>query len=441
MVDKHTPDDIETSDDEPAKFEGVWLGHVRYGVKKHRTLTVANTGRVPATITFVDRPVGAGQQAGVSPVWLTLKIDDDCLKHSDHPVETSRRTLEPGDSCNVELSLRILDPHLIKAFNEGINQLDDILVLRVENGRDHFIPVRGKWLESSLGRSIDKLIRLPEGGIRRLQHQRPKDKSMVKSPEILPVKWSAPRELFRLTEATEILTEAVIAEFGMIAVDQKPPWNTVAGWPFVEESWTATSEDERADQMAAIGEALDSDTSLSEAFDQELSKMQRLESLAAFILQYIHHVEDGVVTEAQWKEIDEAMQKMDHEKKTPSLDDQRTMIQEIMSSSSAHSISFILLTSMLDRIINEIVAGTSQVPEKTNIELPISPAKRGGSMRRKEISKDPAIALRQITVRAFASTFGEAMIRVSEPSKEKDKAVLAERRTRLVEMFLSKEPS
>lgn len=442
MVDKHTPDDTETSDDDPAKFEGVWLGHVRYGVKKHRTLTVANTGRVPATITFVDRPVGAGQQAGVSPVWLTLKIDEDCLKHSDHPVETSRRTLEPGETCNVELSLRIMDPHLIRSFNEGIDQLDDILVLRVENGRDHFIPVRGKWLESSFGRSIDKLIRLPEGGIRRLQHQRPKDKNVVKSPEVLPVKWSAPRELFRLTEATEILTEAVIAEFGMIAADQKPPWNTVAGWPFIEVSWTATSEDERANQMAAIGEALDSDTPVSEAFHQELSKMQQLESLAAFILQFIHHVQDGVVTEAQWKQIDEAMHKMDHEKKIASVDDQRTMIQEIMSSSSsAHSISFVLLTSMLDRILNEIVAGTPQVTEKANVELPVSPAKRGGSMRRKEISKDPAIALRQITARAFASTFGEAIVRTPEPSKEKDKAVLAERRTRLVEMFLSKDVS
>ncbi|GAB7343763.1 hypothetical protein MBLNU457_1737t1 [Dothideomycetes sp. NU457] len=442
VVDKHTPDDIETSDDEPAKFEGVWLGHVRYGVGKHRTLTVANTGRVPATITFVDRPVGAGQQAGVSPVWLTVKIDEDCLKHSDHPVETSRRTLEPGDSCSVELSLRIMDPHLIKAFNEGIEQLDDILVLRVENGRDHFIPVRGKWLESSLGRSIDKLIRLPEGGIRRLQHQRPKDKNVVKSPEVLPVKWSAPRELFRLTEATEILTEAVIAEFGMVAADQKPPWNTVAGWPFIEESWTATSDDERADQMAAIGEALDSDTTLSEAYNQELSKMQQLESLAAYVLQYIHHVDDGVVTEAQWKEIDEAMHKIDHEKRTSSIDEQRTMIQEIMSSSSsAHSISFILLTSMLDRILNEIVAGTPQGSEKPNFELPASPAKRGGSMRRKEISKNPAIALRQITARAFASMFGEAMIRAPEPSKGRDKAVLAERRTRLVEMFLNKDIS
>ena len=400
---------------------------------------MANTGRVPATITFVDRPVGAGQQAGVHPAWLTLKIDDDCLTHSNHPEATSRRTLEPGDTCNVDLSLRIMDPHMIKAFNEGIKQLDDILVLRVENGRDHFIPVRGKWLESSLGRSIDKLIRLPEGGIRRLQHQRPKDNKIVRSPEILPVKWSAPRELFRLTEATEILTEAVIAEFGMIAVDQKPPWNIVAGWPFGEESWTATSEDERSDQMAAIGEALDSDVSLSEAFDQELSKMQRLESLSAFVLQYIHHVEDGVVTEAQWKEIDEAIQKMDNERKALAVDDQRTIIQEIMSRSSAHSISFILLTSMLDRILNEIVAGSSQGPDPASIELPMSPSKRGGSIKKKDISKDPAVALRQITARAFASLFGEAMIRAPVPGKEKDKAILAERKTRLVEMFLTKD--
>ena len=441
VVDKHYPTDEDVSDDDPSHFEGVWFDHVRYGVHKQRSLTIANTGRVPATMSFIDRPVGAGQLPGIAPTWLKIKVDEDYLTRSGSPTQASHRILEPGDTCNVVLSLRIMDPHTVKALNEGIDQLDDILVLRVENGRDHFIPVRGKWLESSLGRSINKLIRIPEGGIRRLQHQRPKSTGSrdlpVKSPEELPVKWSAPRELFRLTEATETLTEAVIAELGMIASDEKPPWSTVAGWPFVKESWSATDEDQRADEMAAISEALDTDIPLEKSFNHDISKQQRLESLAAFVMQYILHVEDGVVTQDQWEQVEQLMQKMDYEKKPASTDDQKTLIQEILSQSSAHSISFILLTSMMDRIINEIAAASSQRPDTSAVDLPTSPLKRTGTIRKKDISKEPVTALRQITSRAYASIFAEAMIWAPIPQKEKDRTALQERKTRLIELFIT----
>ena len=54
--------------------------------------------------------------------------------------------LEPGESASVELELRIASMDDVKGLNDGKHELEDILVLRVENGRDHFIPVRGNWL-------------------------------------------------------------------------------------------------------------------------------------------------------------------------------------------------------------------------------------------------------------------------------------------------------
>ena len=78
----------------------------------------------------------------------------------------------------------------MRDLNEGDAMIDEILVLRVENGRDHFLPIRAHWQPSALARSIDKLIKIPEGGIRKLQNQ---------IPARGEVKWSVPREIFRLT--------------------------------------------------------------------------------------------------------------------------------------------------------------------------------------------------------------------------------------------------
>ncbi|KAF2157966.1 DNase I-like protein [Myriangium duriaei CBS 260.36] len=336
IVDRHHAEDTETCDEDPTKFEGVDFGHVRYAARKQRTLTIANTGRVPATISFVDRPIGAGQESGPSPAWLKVDMDPD--EHEEPPKYfTGPRTLEPGDVSNVELKVRILGRQLTRALNEGIEQLDDILVLRVENGRDHFIPVHGKWLESSLGKSIDKLIRLPEGGIRRLQRQIPKGRSQSNvSSEDMPVKWSAPRELFRLTDATEKLVEACIAEWEMTSGDKEAPWATTAGWPFTEPSWT-TSFEERHELTGAVCEALDTNTSIGECMPAGTSKMAMLETVASFLVEYLESLPEGIITENLWAKLKEAQLKAEQEKQGGNEEELRTQLQEILSGSPPHN--------------------------------------------------------------------------------------------------------
>ncbi|PSK56670.1 Inositol polyphosphate 5-phosphatase OCRL-1 [Elsinoe australis] len=435
VVDKHE-DKPETTDDDPMKFEGVSFGHVRYATRKHRTLTIANTGQVPAVITFVDRPVGAGQTPGPSPVWMCINMDPENGSFDDTRHFTGPRTLEPGDSCNVDLHLKIKGRHLITALNEGVKQLDDILVLRVENGRDHFIPVRGKWMESSLGRSIDKLIRIPEGGIRKLQNQRPKSKSSAGIPmDEMPIKWSAPRELFRLTDSSEKLTELCIAEWEMTSSDKEAPWVTTAGWPFAESSWTVTSFEERHELSGAVCEALDTNAPINECMPAETPKLAMLETLASFLIEYLDSMPDGVITGELWDKILEAQKQMDQEKKELSLEDQRTTIQEVLSESPPHSISFILITSMLDRIIQEQVSSTLRSAEKNEFQIP-QPLKRTNSLSKKEMSKEPKVAYRQIITRKIAEIFGNAIIKTAEPEKAKEKAALDERKAKLLDLFL-----
>jgi len=158
-----------------SSFEGVDFGDVKFGKSKRRNITIANTGRVPATFGFADRPVEKDQPAGPFPPWLSVTFDREPDKpDKPQPDDIDQHfTLAPADVLNVELKLKIESVTAVRDLNEGDSLLDEVLVMRVENGRDHFLPVRAQWLPSVLARSIDKLIQIPEGGIRKLQNQIP----------------------------------------------------------------------------------------------------------------------------------------------------------------------------------------------------------------------------------------------------------------------------
>ena len=145
VVDPHYSGEAEQSDDDPAHFEGVWFGDVRWAQGKHRTLTIANTGRVAAAFTFIERPVsGAHQSSGVAPKWLNLDLNG--VHVSSSSTSSAKHWLEPGESTTVELEIRIFDLTTVHDLNDGLIELDDILVLRVEGGRDHFVPLCGRYV-------------------------------------------------------------------------------------------------------------------------------------------------------------------------------------------------------------------------------------------------------------------------------------------------------
>ncbi|KAF1986082.1 DNase I-like protein [Aulographum hederae CBS 113979] len=180
LIVDHSHDDhsVELDEKDP-KFEGVNFGEVKYLKEKSRLVTVANVGQVPASVHFVDRPVPPGNDEGSLPTWLsaTFDRDSDNASKDEKADEKQTYTLEPGEACSIRLSLRVSVLETVNKLNSHALSLDDVLVLRVENGRDHFLPIRGQWMQSALGRSIDKLIRIPEGGIRKLQRQKPVSKN------------------------------------------------------------------------------------------------------------------------------------------------------------------------------------------------------------------------------------------------------------------------
>ncbi|KAF2272332.1 DNase I-like protein [Westerdykella ornata] len=397
------------------EFAGADFGDVCYLKPSRRHVTIANTGRVPATIWMT----------GNTPTWLTVRFDkpaDDALKGNNHG-PSARYTVEPGEACSVELEVHVAAMETVRLLNKGKMSLDDVLVLHVAGGRDYFLAVRGRWLPSSFGRSIDALVRVPPGGIRKRQPR----------PTVLEeaVMWSVPREIFRLCEAIEQLVERTLAEWAMTAREpERAPWYNNAGWPFVKDPrYFANNAHE--EELMLICEALDCGTCFNSAFEPNTTPMQKLELLSEVLLRFLKSLEDGVVTEAMWRTLDDGF--ATRTKSRRSSDDEKMWALEVLSSAPHHSASFLMLMTTLDRVASEICNAATQKQNATlsNIELPRSPQV---SVRRGTLSKAPEIATRQLIALNYATVFADAIFRLPQMERPGDRENAA-RKDRVIDMM------
>ncbi len=428
VVDRHRDIDPSHSHTDPASqnYEGVNFGNVKYDHVKIRSITIANTGRVPATVGFVDRSIDPNQPNGICPPWLQIGFDRPADHHDSDPRAPQLYTLEPDEAANVELTIHITDPDLVRRLTEGPEKLEDVLVLRIKNGRDYFLPLRGNWQQSAFGRSIEKLVRIPEGGVRKLQHQKPGGSSHSDHDV---VKWSAPRELFRLTETIEKLVERSVAEWGMKGEDGKPPWEQekVNGWPF--EGWIGV-ERERKSLRERAREGLDTDTPFAQLFPPEAGSLQRLEAVSETLVQFLHSLEDGIITESLWQELEKGMLDREKAKTTLSDEDERTWILDILSSAPAHSVSFTFITFMLSQVANELAPVYRTLKRHGT-------ATSFGEMEAVELSQEnPTQARRTEVEEAYAAIFADAMIKLPATVTAKARKGGEARRRRVVEVFL-----
>ncbi len=417
IVVDHQKDSDGTGTDSSPKFEGVDFGHVKYDHVKTRSVTIANTGRVPATVGFVDRSVEAGQPGGVAPSWLKINFDRPPDNKNSNPGALQEHTLHPGDAVNVELTLNVNDLDLVRRLSDKTETLEDVLVLRIHNGRDYFLPLRGEWLQSAFGRSIEKLVRMPEGGVRRWQQQRPDGSSHGDEG----VKWSAPREVFRLTESIEDLVERALAQWGMMGDADKAPWAKDVGWPF--RGWSSDGK-QRAVLREKVREGLDSDQPFSQTFPPEIDSLQRLEAVAETLVQFLKSLEDGVITEALWLELEKGMLEREKAKKTLSDEDERMWILDTLSTEPAHSVSFTFVTTMLAHVANEVAPVNLPPSDSGKVEAESVPGQAVARTKRSEFDN------------AYAGMFADAMIRLPTALKGKELKASETRRKHVVEVFV-----
>lgn len=466
VVDHHHEGHDGTTEDASAEtmsmngVEGVDFGAVRYLIRKTRGLTIANTSRVPATFSFVEKPAGDGEADAIAPSWLTVRFSDAELDEDERVREGLERqmTLEPGEAVNANIEVYVKDVSLVRKLNARGTQLDDVLVLRVTDGRDHFVPIHGTWQQSCFGRSIDELIRIPEGGVRALVPARHGTGMVNRGQE---VRWSAPRELFKLTEAVENLVVRVMADWHMSAANEglSVPWDANIGWPFDRSTWLLTDKTRREGLRAYVLDALDADKKLGECFPAEVPSIERLEITVEVLVGFLASLSDGVITAPLWHTLEGDIVARDNARQVLSPEEQRTWVLDVLSAAPNHNIALVFLTSMLSRVAQEVAplsATATHSSSSVSTAPPAASSLRGSLDIRRSLSfkgrsplsspppllpppagaSDPATTRRKAVDRRFADVFADVLFRGSAAASEKDKKVVAERRTGIVEVFL-----
>jgi hypothetical protein len=390
VVDNHFERQIPNADG-AADMNVVQFGEVRYGVKKTRSVTIANTGQVTTSFSFVHKPVESEEGARVVPKWLELSVESGSVSpvaDTEHK-DTYETVLSPGETTVIELTVNIADGELVHDLNDGNTELEDILVLRVENGRDHFIPVKGVWLPSTFSRTLDELVLAPDGGVRQWTRTSGDIATKLTSYSSAKVHHSAPKELYSLTEIIPVYIERSIAEWGMLHEGETPPWQYESGgasWPFSRETWTFHEGEERSELLAGVREALDTAGRLDGNFDPSVPSIVRLEVLAETLTSFLMSLRDGIVPAATWAEIEKQLASIDKAKAQPTAQEIQDMVMEALSPHPVHSVSLTFITFLLTRTINELM--TSGAPAPTS-DTPTTPS----SMSRKSSRRSRASTL------------------------------------------------
>lgn len=488
VVDTHADEDRSQRDPNTIDF-----GEVRYDVPIRRSLTVANTSGAPATFSFAERSSLGDDKQDSMPPWLDVHVQHS----SDHEPASgessksgSTHTLHPGEVANIDVTAHVRSIEHVRLLNLKKAKLEEILVLHVDSGRDHFITACGKWLPTCFGCSVDELTRMPEEGARHLNG----DGVSHREKDASEVRLSAPRELFRLTESISELTERAVAEWSMTKGDsekEQGPWTKEPGglsWPFQPDTWTLTDPHKRASLLSSVRESLDTNGSLSSIFAPEIPSLHRLEILCETLLTFLNSLSDGIVTASVWQQMEQHM--ITREKsKAPSLSWEETQawVLESLAYSPAHSVSFTFVTFMLSRIANEVAPVPSTAPSNSNTSntkkqngsadkstnssksqdqksqdqhspsqstfpTPPTPASAaafisGGSFRRKTRSSESDLASssaanvaarRQAVEGALANIFSRVLISaaVPVPAKDKERRASDERKKSIIEPFL-----
>ena len=361
VIERSTNSDNHSAVEDADSTSQIDFGDIRFAESKTRNMTIANTGQVPASISFSGESATELLTQSELPAWLSVNID--MQESSDESVLKDDRSciLHPGDTCTVQMVLAVHDMDLVKKFNDGAEVMERIIFLRVEDGRDNFIVVKGRWLWTCFGQTMERLCRIPEGGIRQLQLQYEQksrnadenvnvtakcDTTIASNPDKQDedVKWSSPRELFKLTSSIEDLVIRTIADWDMRkheAGHDLPPWQAIAGWPFCEDSWITTTG-AAAEDAAVPSSTLPKDSDLDgvkdklrlkiyEALDtdKELTKITidpkpppdthappkastrtttsltlMTETLAETLLLFLHSLVEGIITPQAWEQIE-----------------------------------------------------------------------------------------------------------------------------------------
>lgn len=108
------------------------FGELYYENKASQSIMLTNTGKVVAHFRLVPKL----EDEGLCKNWIT--------------VSPTFGMLIPGESMTINFGVT-LDNATARLLNQGSETLDDILILRLEKGRDHYLTVSGRYARSCFG--------------------------------------------------------------------------------------------------------------------------------------------------------------------------------------------------------------------------------------------------------------------------------------------------
>ncbi|KAI1120435.1 type II inositol-1,4,5-trisphosphate 5-phosphatase [Nemania abortiva] len=415
---------------------GIDFGDIGFMRRKSRSLTIANTGRVQAKLNFLETPASE-DDGNHRPGWLGVKFVHSANEYDKNEDASIKGiSLEPGETVNAVIEIEISDLKQLRTLNESPAQLEDVLVLRVADGRDHFISVRATWTPSCFGRSLEELIRIPRGGISALMKERPNTGSI---PYSLDVQSSSPPELFKLIEAIESLTERLIADENMIE-DIHIPRQKV-GWPFDRHTRQTNEDDDYAALRGAIIEALENDQPILETLAADVPTLKRLEIVCESLLLFLESMPDGIISAPLWARIEQTLPQIASAKTPAEAEDVKANILDILSTAPYYNISFVFLTAMLARVAGELLPLNKDEREAVSTRKPGSLGKRSLSFRRNAGSTvdESAIQRRLAWERRVAEIFGSAICRTGAPVDGREKKAAEEKMRGVVEVFMRRD--
>ncbi|XP_061573238.1 type II inositol 1,4,5-trisphosphate 5-phosphatase isoform X2 [Cololabis saira] len=107
------------------------------------TLTLFNDGQVPCQFEFIQKP----KEVTYCKPWLTAN--------------PPKGFIPQGGSVDIELEV-FVNRSTAPDLNCGKEEIEDILVLHLERGKDYFISIAGNYLPSCFGTSVCSLCKLRE---------------------------------------------------------------------------------------------------------------------------------------------------------------------------------------------------------------------------------------------------------------------------------------
>ncbi|CAG8439804.1 7372_t:CDS:10 [Ambispora gerdemannii] len=118
-------------------------GEIKYlGAPQTKSVTIENTGHVILKFKFVPK----FDEQHICQPWLTI--------------EPSQGFIVPGEGETIKLTVAV-DNVSAPALNAG-EKIEDILIIHLENGKDFFISIHGKYVPTCFANNLERLVRLPK---------------------------------------------------------------------------------------------------------------------------------------------------------------------------------------------------------------------------------------------------------------------------------------